>query len=106
MTQKEAVARLMASNIGKWYKSYELVQKSVAGKFTGIEPMRRAYELVESGFTSKNASYTFESRRVGKYTEFRCKERKPLNETWGIIPSDAFCGPSLEAANEKYWNEI
>lgn len=76
ITQKEAVARLLAAHMGKWLYSYELVQKDVEGKFTGIEPMRRAYELVKDGFTSKKATYTFEARRVGRYTQFRCKERR------------------------------
>ena len=94
LTQKEAVARILASNIGHWFKSHELVQKDVEGKFTGIAPMERAYELVKEGFTSEKFQYTFEHRRVEKFAEFRCITRAPkvdpvkaMNDYWNALPA-------------------
>ncbi len=79
MTQREASVRLLATQLGKWFKSYELVQKTIDGKFTGISPMERLYELTKIGyFDSKTYRYFLEHRKVGKYAEFRVSHREAL----------------------------
>lgn len=100
--------------MGKWVPSYELVKAPSEAGFLGLQSDRRAYELVEEGFTSKNASYVFESRRVGKYTEFRCKER--VSKSLGIMIAPApeememiVTTPSLEslqAGNLKWFESL
>lgn len=79
ITQREKVVRHLAQNMGKWIPSYELVKASTEAGFTGLQADRRAFELSKVGYyDSPNARYIIESRRNGKYTEFRCKERQSL----------------------------
>lgn len=92
MTQKEAAMRILASKVGVWHKSYELVQKDVNGKLTGICPMERLYEVIKAGskYESPNAIYTLEHRKIGKYAEFRVTSRTPKKmqiQGAGYLPS-------------------
>lgn len=85
VTQKEKVARYLAQNMGKWIPSYELVKLPTDAGFTGLQADRRAFELVKEGFSSEKYRYTFESKRNGKYTEFRCKEKAPIFRDWDAV---------------------
>jgi len=90
MIQKEIVARFLAARIGQWVPGYVIVGKasSIIGKDYLIQDAdTRAYDLVEEGFESQNARYTFEHRKKGKYAEFRCSSKQPLASQQSQYPN-------------------
>lgn len=116
-TQKELVARYLVSNMSNWIASYTLIEKVAVGHITN-DADTRAHQLVREGYVSPNATYTFESRRKGKFTEFRCKERIPTWSRYGEAPTiheiqtaaslvdEVLSLESLQAGNLRWFEEL
>ena len=82
ITQKEMAVRYMVERIGTWVPGHVLVAKasSVIGKDYIIQDAdTRCHELARDGYyDSPNNRYFVETRRNGKYTEFRVSKKIPL----------------------------
>lgn len=77
LTQKELIVRYLASRIGEWTSSYDLVKKETELGYIGLQGDRRAQELAEEGyFNSPNFKYIIERRRNGKYAEYRVARKE------------------------------
>lgn len=88
ITQREMVVRFLASRIGTWTPSYQIVKQETEWGFLGIQADRRAFELAQDGyFDSPNNRYIIEHRKVGKYAEFRVARKEKLGAR---LPALAF----------------
>lgn len=79
------VVRYLAERIGQWVPGYVLVAKasSMIGKDYIIQDAdTRAHDLVREGhYDSPNFRYFIESRKQGKYTQFRISHKEPITHT-------------------------
>ena len=93
ISTKEAVVRLLWEHRGEWVNSHDLVQKHIAGKFTGIAPMERAYDIVNKDggiFKSNNFIYYIKHRapkqngNQTRYAQFTCTKRERPEYSMGL----------------------
>lgn len=82
MTQKEMVTRYLAARIGTWVPGYVLVSKAssaIGADYLIQDADTRAHELAREGYyDSPHHRYFVETRRKGKYAEFRVSRKEPL----------------------------
>lgn len=109
ITQKEIVARYLASQMGQWVPGYKLQKLQTPFGWLGVDADTRAHELSREGyFESEKWRYPVEHRKQGKYAEFRIPSREEKNTPKTIVVSS---NPTLDLpatlqVMEEYYEKL
>lgn len=86
MTLHDKLTLHLADQPGEWVQGYSLEKVNTKYGWVGSSGQRRMRELAEQGFHKiGSVTYTIESRKMGKYVQYRVSESKDTKPVYDIV---------------------